>query len=121
LKEKYIQRCSNCSQSLENNDKYKCNECDKLYCSSCFLSDLHIKKDWKKLKIITNKCPKHKSELTSYCLDSEKKVCPFCLKEFNNEDQNPHKNHEIKNILSSIPSLYQINTLKEKILKKEEA
>ena len=121
LRGRLIQKCSNCSQSLENNDKYRCNECDKLYCSSCFLSDLHIQKDWKKLEIITNKCPKHKNDLTLYCLECEKKVCPFCLKKFNDENKNPHKNHNIQNILDIIPSLYQINTLKEKILKKEEA
>ena len=121
LKEKFIQKCSNCSQSLENNDKYKCNECDKLYCSSCFLSDLHIQKDWKKLEIITNKCLKHKKELTYYCLDCKQKICPFCFKKFNVKETNPHKNHKIKNILDAMPSLYRINALKEKILKKEEA
>ena len=36
LKEKFIQKCSNCNNILENKDIYKCLECDKLYCSSFF-------------------------------------------------------------------------------------
>ena len=121
LKEKFIQKCPNCFNSIENKDKYKCIECDKLYCPSCFLNDIHIKKDWNNLQIITSKCPKDKNELTFYCLNCEQKICPFCLKKFKDEAKNPHKGHEIKSILNEMPSLHQINFLKEKILNKEKA
>ena len=121
LKENFIKKCSNCKNILENIDKYECIECNKLYCSSCFLSDQHIRKDWKNLQITSNKCPKDKNELTYYCLDCDEKVCRFCLKKYTDQEKNHHKNHKIKNILDKIPSLYQINCLKEKILKKEKA
>ena len=116
LKEKYIPKCYKCNIFLENKDKYKCVECNKLYCISCFLSDMHIRKNWINLQIITNKCSKDKNELTYFCKDCQQKVCPFCLRILKNY---PHKKHEIESILDEIPSSYILNSLKEKILKKE--
>jgi len=121
LKEKFIQKCSNCNNILENKDIYKCLECDKLYCSSCFLSDLHIRKEWKNLQIITNKCPKDKNEKTYFCKNCQQKVCPFCLKKLKDEEKNPHDNHVIKNIIKHMPTLYEINAFKEEILEKEKS
>ena len=121
LKEKFIQKCPNCLNNIENKDKYQCIECNKLYCPSCFLNDIHIRKDWNNLQIITSKCPKDKNELTFYCLNCQQKICPFCLKKFKDEEKNPHKGHEIKSILNEMPSLFKINSLKEKILKTEKA
>ena len=92
LKEKIIQKCSICYNSLENKEIYKCLECDKLYCSSCFLLDLHIRKDWKNLNIITNKCPIDKNAQTYYCKNCQQKVCPFCLNKFKDKEKIPHKN-----------------------------
>ena len=96
LKEKIIQKCSNCYNSLENKDIYKCLECDKLYCSSCFLLDLHLSKDWKNINIITNKCPLDKNEQTFFCKNCQQKVCPFCLKKFKDKEKIPHKNMQLK-------------------------
>ena len=50
LSEQNIQKCYNCFINLENKDKYECKECDKLFCSSCFLSDKHIIGNIKNLK-----------------------------------------------------------------------
>ena len=119
LKEKIIQNCFKCSKNIESKDKYKCTKCEKLYCSSCFLLDTHIQKSWKNLKIISNKCPKDQNELTYYCVDCGQKVCLCCLKKY--EENNIHKNHTIKSILKEMPSIYQLDTLKEKINKKSKA
>ena len=119
LKENTIQNCFKCCNNIESKDKYKCIKCDKLYCSSCFLLDNHIQKSWKNLKIISNKCPKDQNELTYYCVDCGQKVCLCCLKKY--EENNPHKNHDIKSILKEMPSLNQLDKLKEKIYKKSKA
>ena len=42
LKENFIQECFNCTKNI---DKFECKECKKIYCSSCFLIDIHIKKE----------------------------------------------------------------------------
>ena len=119
LKENKIQNCFKCSQNIDSKDKYQCIKCDKLYCSSCFLLDAHIQKNWKNLKIISNKCPKDKNELIYYCVDCGQKICLCCLKKY--EENNPHKNHTIKSILNEMPSVNQLNKLKEKIIKKSKA
>ena len=120
LKEKLLERCSNCFNILENRDKYNCIECNKIYCQSCFIFDNHIQKDMKKLKIISNKCPIDKNELINYCLDCKQKICEYCSKQ--NMDSTPiHENHVVKNILKEMPSLNEINSLKERIIKKSEA
>ena len=119
LKENTIQNCSKCCNNIESKDKYQCIKCDKFYCSSCFLLDNHIQKSWKNLKILSNKCPKDQSELTFYCVDCGQKVCLSCLKKY--EENNPHKNHNVKSILKEMPSLYQLDKLKEKINKKSKS
>ena len=119
LSEQNIQKCYNCSINLENKDKYECKECDKLFCSSCFLSDKHIIGNIKNLKLETKRCPKDKSELTYYCSVCKQKICAFCYeKDYGN---NPHSEHKIKNLLEEMPSLNEINNLKEEILKKSKA
>ena len=118
LEERIIQKCCKCSNILEREDKYKCLECNNYYCSSCFLSDKHILTDSKKLKIETNKCPKDKSEIIYYCSNCSENICFYCYK--NNED-NPHKEHKIVNILEKMPTNNEINSLKDKVLKKSDA
>ena len=119
LKENTIQNCFKCCKNIESKDKYNCIKCNKLYCSSCFLLDNHIQKSWKNLKIISNKCPKCQNELNFYCVDCGQKVCICCLKKY--EENNIHKTHNVKSILKEMPSVYQLDTLKEKINKKSKA
>ena len=122
LKEKIIYACFNCSKSIENSEKYKCLECDNYYCSSCFLLDRHIQKNFKNLtnlNIGKNKCPKDQSEIIYYSINCNQKICFFCFKR--NKEDNPHKNHNIINILDKIPTNDEINNLKDKILKKSNA
>ena len=73
LKENTIEKCYFCSKNLDNKEKYQCFDCEKLYCSSCFLLDIHIQKNFKNLKIITSKCPQDQNELIYYCLNCKKK------------------------------------------------
>ena len=54
LKENTTQNCYNCSKNLENECKFECYECNKLLCSNCFSSEIHIKKNIKNLKVIEN-------------------------------------------------------------------
>ena len=120
LKEKIIQKCNKCFKILENIDKYECKNCNKIYCSSCFISDLHIQKDLKNLNIITNRCLVDQNELNNYCLACNKKVCSICLKKYK-ENNNPHRNHKIIDIIASMPTLEKFEILKEKINKKSES
>ena len=120
LKEKLFQKCSNCFNILENRDKYTCIECNEIYCQSCFILDKHIQQNMKNLKIISNKCPIDKNELINYCLDCKQKICEYCSKQ--NLEKTPfHENHKVKNILKEMPSLNEINCLKQRIMKKSEA
>ena len=116
MKEKYYKNCSKCNLNLENNTIYKCKQCDKIYCSYCYLFDIHIKSNLNFLNIDTKKCKKHQCELNNYCLDCGKKICIFCLK--SDFDNNPHKEHNIKYILECIPTNNQINNLNDKIKSK---
>ena len=118
LKEKTIKKCLGCSQVLEGRSIYKCFKCEKIYCSSCFISDKHIQKNLNNLNIIANKCPEDKRELNNFCTNCGEKICIYCLKK--KGEKNRHKNHTIKNILDSMPTEYQIKNLQNKVLKKSE-
>ena len=119
LKEKKIQNCFKCSNNLENKYKFICNECKNIYCSNCFISDIHIKKDIQNLKIMTNRCQNCQNEFLKYCIDCGKKICLICTKK--NEKNNSHEKHNVINILDMIPSKNYIKNLKEKIRKKSDA
>ena len=118
LKEIIFQKCFNCSNYLENKDKYKCIECNNIYCSSCFLTDIHIQNNWKNLKLETNDS---NNKLVYYDLehiDSRKNTKIFCFKKF--EDKNPDENHIIKANLKK-NSIFNLGELREKIFKKAKA
>ena len=116
LKELTIPKCSKCNISLEKDIRYECKSCRKIYCVFCFIYDEHIKDNNKDLLIINNKCTLHKKDLTLYCTDCHKHLCIFCHKD--NEDNN-HCEHDIENIYEVIPSLKEINELKEEIKKEK--
>ena len=81
------------------------------------MSDIHIKKDIKNLKLITNRCKNCENELINYCVDCGEKICLICSKKYEN---NSHENHKIINILEIIPSKDKIKNIKEKIRKKSD-
>ena len=118
IKEQNLNKCYKCSLNLENNLNYICKICNNNYCTNCFMSDIHIKKNIQNLMVNSNKCPIDQKELTYYCLDCGKNICYYCFKK--DEDNSPHHNHQIDNILDHIPSLKQINTFKQKIKSKSE-
>jgi len=119
LKENYIEYCFKCHLNLETKNKYECRKCGKIYCSKCFISEEHIKKDLKNLKLITNKCPKDENILVYFCSKCSEKVCSICIRQ--EDENNPHVYHDIIDILGSMPSNNQLEELKEKILKKSDA
>ena len=110
LKEKTIKKCFKCYNNLGNNCIYKCNQCDELYCSNCFISDKHIQEDIKNLSLLTNRCSIDQNELTNYCVDCGEKLCIFCFKKY--EEKNPHKNHTIINIANNAPSIEKMKKKK---------
>ena len=116
LKKKEIKKCINCFSILEYDTFYKCKICDKLYCSICFTKDEHIKKDIKKLEIVTKKCLIHKRELNQYCEDCNKNLCVYCLK--NNENNNHKESHIVHNLTELMPTKELIINLKNKIEEK---
>ena len=120
LKEKEIEKCINCFSVLDYDVFYKCKQCDKLYCTMCFIKDEHIKKDINNLEIITKKCSIHKRELNQYCIDCKKNFCVYCLK---NDDtivsEDSHKGeHKVINLTDYMPTKEQIINLKNKIKEK---
>ena len=87
IKTRIINCCKKCfkfDKSLEIIDKYKCIEYEKIFFSSCYLSDIHIKKNLINFYIETNRCPKDQSVLTYYCLNYKENVF-FCLKKYDDE------------------------------------
>ena len=116
LKEEVINKCTKCNLYLLNNNIFKCKECNKLFCFSCHLLEEHIKKNNDKLEIIKGKCSIHDMDLNQYCIECKKNLCIYFIRQ--DEPKNVHKNHNIKNIVDYIPSLTDINNLKNKIKQK---
>ena len=119
LKTKSFQKCSKCSIILGNNSEYKCSQCKKFYCVNCYINDEHIKNDQSNLITSFKICKIHQKKLTDYCVNCEKEICVFCLKK--NEENNPHKDHSIIYILNMMPSISEINSLKQRIVEKSKA
>ena len=55
-------------------------------------------------------------DLNQYCIECKKNLCIYCIRQ--DEPKNAHKNHNIKNLVDYIPSLTEINNLKNKIKQK---
>lgn len=116
LKEDEIDMCSKCHIDLPYNFIFKCNICGNNYCNSCFQFDIHIKDNLKNLDLLLSSCPKHKVNLTHYCIHCDLNLCIFCIKE-----DEEHENHNIQNLLEYIPSTTQIIDLINKINDKEKS
>ena len=84
LKEVNIPRCSKCNISLENDFKYECKRCEKIYCGFCFVFDEHIKNNNnKEFLLINNKCPVHRKDLTLYCKNCHEHLCILIIVAYN--------------------------------------
>ena len=116
LNEISTDKCQECNSSLENCAKYKCNFCEKFYCSSCFVFDEHIKQNINNLIIMSTKCSIHKSNFAHFCITCKEYLCNFCLK----DATNMHKVHEIKNIYELMPTKNQIEKLMKRIKEYDE-
>ena len=92
LKKRKVKKCSKCLSNLENEYKYKCAECKKIYCPDCYIYDEHIKNNIKNLKKKSTKCQTHNCMKNNYCFDCRENVCSFCIK--NNECES-HKTKKI--------------------------
>ena len=117
LKENSIEKCSKCHCDF-GNDEYKCIKCNEIYCCYCFKLDEHIKNNIDNLMITKKRCLVHKKDLVQYCFDCRKNLCIYCTKE--NEDKNPHYQHEIENLNDLIPPENEIDKLNYKIKKRKE-
>ena len=114
LKKKFINECSKCDLNLENDWEYECKECKNIYCPNCFLSDIHIKTNLDNLKINSKKCLKHRDEIKYfYCTDCRENNCGLCINE-------NCENHDVENILNAIPTINNINSIKNIIATKTE-
>ena len=113
LQEKKIETCSKCNLNLEIDIKYKCKQCNSIYCGACFILDEHINKDISNLIINTNKCTIHKKDLTHYCTKCNKNLCIYCIK-----DTEENNIHECICLVDLMPSSNKIKDLKSKIKKR---
>ncbi|KAJ6252830.1 tripartite motif-containing protein [Anaeramoeba flamelloides] len=143
--EKPIPKCENCDQKKS---QFYCIKCEAYYCIECE-EQIHkikaLKKHKKHLykapynelvkKTNFNICRKHNKELSLYCIDESKLICPICyetcklnnheilgLNDFSNKIYkkikiilNKIKNDEIQNNKTKKKSLENQNKLKEKI------
>ena len=115
LKEKKMEKCSRCFNNINNRDICICNKCNKLYCFGCFRLDKHIKENFDNLNIISHVYKKDDYELTKYCIDCGKKLYPYCLKSYLD---NNHNGHKIINISQHYPPNELIKELLEKLTNK---
>ena len=109
LKEIKIIKCNKCNMCLENDLKYECKKCEKIYCGFCYIYDEHIKNNIEHLLIINNKCKYHKKDLTLYCKKCNEHLCIFCAEKSKDK---LHYNHPIDNLYNIIPSENEINEIK---------
>ena len=119
LREVMHQKCYNCEKNINNYDLYRCNSCNKFYCSNCYASERHIKNDKKNLEIIKNTDIEKRIKLSKYCVDCKQNIYNEDSK--NNDEKDQHINHNIKYFEDIIPSKHEINELKEKIIGKSKA
>ena len=119
LRELIHQKCNNCEKNINNDDLYRCNSCNKFYCSICYESEIHIKNDKKNLEIIKNKDIENKIYLSKYCADCKQNIYNEDSKSKDKKDQ--HINHNIKYFKDIIPRKQGFNELKEKIIGKSKA
>ena len=114
LKKKIFAQCSKCALYLDNDLEYVCKECKYIYCTDCFISDLHIKNNLDNLTIKSNKCKRHKEAMKNYyCTDCHENKCNFCINEV-------CKDHKVENIIYDIPSVNQVNSMNNIISEKVE-
>ena len=116
LKEKNILKCSKCNMVLENDIRYECKLCSKIFCCSCFIKDEHIKNNIDNLILINNKCSVHQKDISLYCKKCKKHLCIFCIKE---DENNIHQGHQIEYLNKIIPSINDTKQFMEKIKEKK--
>ena len=112
LKEINIPKCSKCNICLENDLKYECKICEKIYCGFCYIYDEHIKDNTEHLLLINNRCKIHKKDLTLYCKECHEHLCIFCAEQ--SKDQ-IHYEHTIEKLYDIIPTENDISKIKNKI------
>jgi len=93
LKKICLKQCNRCQKILENDDVYKCPQCNVIYCVSCYIYDEHFKEKNNNFEIITKNCQIHNKKL-DYCFDCLEKICENCM---DNKKDNFHKRHRVIN------------------------
>lgn len=87
---------------LENEIKYECEQCEKLYCYKCFIKHEQIKANKNNAKKKSKKCEIHNCINDNYCFDCLKNICYFC------KENNHCKEHDIINLSDINPTFNQI-------------
>ena len=113
IKELKTPQCSKCGLYLENDLRYKCKKCEKIYCNLCLVLDEHIRDNNKNILLIDNKCSVHKKDLTLYCKDCHKHLCMYCV---DDSEDNIHYKHSIENLYKIKPSTNKIDKIKKQII-----
>ena len=107
----YKINCSNCFNSLEDNNKnYKCEICNKIYCPSCIKShNKKMKHNSKSLFIYKYQlCNIHNQKFSSFCETCKTNICPQC--------KNSHNNHNIKSFINIIPTKKIQDSVKKQVI-----
>ena len=108
LQQKEISKCCRCN---ETSIKYKCQDCSKIYCSSCLKEDIHFKQKMF-IKKICKFCKKNHQNLTQYCTECENKFNNLYLIINKNIEQ---KKYKFENIAEYIPSKDKIDSILNKL------
>lgn len=98
----YKCKCFNCFNVLyEQLTNYKCNECNKLFCSICIIEHMQKTKHNSKIKFIHKNqlCQKHNQKYSLFCETCRINICEKC--------KNFHSNHSIKSFIEIIPNKKQ--------------
>ena len=116
LIENKIDKCLQCYKyfNIINNEyQHKCKECEKNYCSSCFIKHIHNINNNNNDKLIINKklCKIHNQQLIYYCHECNNFLCESCKMDKNFETEK----HIIKNLSDIIPTKNKINNLPNKL------
>ena len=116
LIENKIEKCCQCNKSFNITNikhQYKCKECEKNYCSSCFIIHNHYKNNINNNELIISNqlCKIHNQKLIYYCIVCNNYFCESCKE--NKECKT--KEHIIKHLSDIMPTKNKINNLLNKL------
>ena len=106
----YQSKCHNCYKLLnENKNNYKCQVCNKLFCSLCINKHNKEKKHFNNVKFIQQyqMCNNHNEKYSFLCKNCKTYICNKC--------QKSHKKHSIESIIDIIPTKTKIDSINKSV------